>query len=575
MDPGRALVPAVAVLLLIAPATVPAQERRVQEIGLPEDVAAGIVDFLNHPGTIRFHGPSTLPSGGTLEGNVGVLGGPFRVAGSIDGDVVVVNGDLQFLPGARVTGDVLVVGGAVFTPDDASIGGTLVEYEEGLRYTERGGRVQIRPELAREGGFLRLGRGVRVTVRTAGAYNRVEGLPVLFGPQVTTSGPHPLRVEALGLWRTESGLALDSDELGYLLRAEQRFGSVPRAALGATLHSRIDPISGWGITGLESSLSTFFLHKDYRDHFEREGWSAFLRLDSPRFPLALTVEFRDEEHAFAPVSSPWTLRSNDEPWRPQPLVAEGALQTLSSELVLDDRNDPDEPTDGWYARARLVRGLDGDLNLPEYVDPVDETVVPPAPVDHRFTAGLFDFRRHTRVSPDSDLGIRVLYAGALDGDPLPSQFQQALGGEGSLPGYRLFSIDCGARDRRIEIPRHGLDEDDDPAQPAFPRFGCDRALLFQAEFRGSFAFDLDPAPQGEDEWTADWDWYPLVDLTPSWAVFIDAGRGWSEAAGVPDTDTFADLGLGLVLGDLGLYWAYPLTGEDRGLNFFVRLSRRF
>jgi hypothetical protein len=26
---------------------------------------------------------------------------------------------------------------------------------------------------------------------------------------------------------------------------------------------------------------------------------------------------------------------------------------------------------------------------------------------------------------------------------------------------------------------------------------------------------------------------------------------------------------------LGFYWAYPLEGEDRGVNFFARLQARF
>jgi hypothetical protein len=42
-----------------------------------------------------------------------------------------------------------------------------------------------------------------------------------------------------------------------------------------------------------------------------------------------------------------------------------------------------------------------------------------------------------------------------------------------------------------------------------------------------------------------------------------------------DSPTRADLGFGVFAGPIGLYWAYPLNRGDRGMNFFVRLERRF
>ena len=106
-----------------------------------------------------------------------------------------------------------------------------------------------------------------------------------------------------------------------------------------------------------------------------------------------------------------------------------------------------------------------------------------------------------------------------------------------------------------------------------PSYGCDRTVLFQGQFRQEFDFNL-----GTDTWNDDWDdwrWWPHVDLTVAWMLFMDAGRGWSFTPGGTDTDTLADVGAGVSLGDLGLYWAYPLTGDDKRVNFFVRLQHRF
>ncbi|HZD05495.1 MAG TPA: hypothetical protein VE173_11265, partial [Longimicrobiales bacterium] len=191
-----------------------------------------------------------------------------------------------------------------------------------------------------------------------------------------------------------------------------------------------------------------------------------------------------------------------------------------------------------------------------------------------FTAGSVDLRRYNRVSPDAELNLRVLWGGSLDGDPLPSQFQHALGGEGTLPGYSLFSLNCGSRADLLLINRVAFDDDQDTTRPVFPSYGCDRALLFQLEYRGHLSLNLDLGSD-DDEWNPGWDWYPVVDLEPTWVAFFDLGRGWSESDPSLDTRTLSDLGLGFYLGDLGFYWAWPLEGENRNVNFFVRLQRRF
>src|SRR5690606_22508136 len=155
------------------------------------------------------------------------------------------------------------------------------------------------------------------------------------------------------------------------------------------------------------------------------------------------LEVARDEHGFAPVRSPWTLTRNDEAWRPQPLVAEGNLWTLAADLVLDDRNDPADPTDGWWVRARALRGLGGSLELPEHAVPgASDAPTPARPVDADFTTGTLDARRYARLGPDSDLAFRLFLGGSLDGKPLPPQFQHALGGEGTLPAYPLLSVDC-------------------------------------------------------------------------------------------------------------------------------------
>lgn len=581
MSGVRTAVASAALLLLVTlPGPAHGQVGDVEEEDLPRHVASRVVEFFNDSGTVRFSGRSRVPAERTVVGDVAVLGGPFTVGGSLEGDLVVVNGDLVLEEGAAITGDVTVVGGRV-TGAREGIAGTLIVYEESLRYVYRGHRIEgVRRPPPPEEEYHPWGRA-RFSVRAGTNYNRVEGLPVMFGPVVESGGRNPFRLDAFGVWRTDEGFDFSQEDLGYLFRAEQTFGPSRILSLGGTIHSTIEPIEDWGLSDLESSLTTLLFHKDFRDYFEQTGWSVYTTVRPPGAPLSLTVDYRDEDHGFVPNGSPLTLKDNDQPWRAQPVVAEGETRSLGAELELDLRNDEEDPSDGWHATARARFGVAGDLAVPELLRETDapagfETLREATPVDERFAAGFLDLRRYNRVGPGSELHLRGVLGGSLNGDPLPPQYQHALGGEGTLPGYFLFQADCGARLTPAFVERS--DADDAVPLSTFANYGCDRVALFQAEYRSSHLFEMDV---GDEEDDSDW-WVPHLDLDATWAAFVDVGRGWSldDASGSEpdrfDTGTLVDLGVGVFLGDLGLYLALPLDeNTDRGLNFFVRLNHRF
>ncbi len=569
-------------LILLSTQFLVAQERRVEEVDLPRWVEDDVIEFFNDSSTLQFSGRSRIPSTRVVVGNVGALGGPFTLAGEVDGDLVVVNGDLVFEEGGIVTGDVMIVGGRVLGEELGEVGGDLRVFDEPLRYVQRGDRISAagrrRPD--DEGSFSRgfPWGDARFTLKAGQNYNRTEGLPVIFGPSIRTSGRNPLRLYLWGVWRTETGLELGGEDFGYLLRAEQSLGGHDDLALGASGFSFVDPIEDWGISDLEASLATFILHKDFRDYYEREGWSVYARYRLPDLPLELRAEYFDEEHDFMPVSGPWSLTKNNKPWRNQPLVGEGNLQYVEGTITFDSRNRRDEPSHGWYVKASGRRGLGGDLYLPAHrVAPDPEApLIPRREYETDFLAGFLDIRSYNRVGPGSSLNLRGVFGGTLNDVPLPPQFQHALGGVGSLPGYSLFSADCGARaeTRGFDLTQGDVTLTD----PVSAGYGCDQFALFQAEFRGSLFVDWDfGRDEGDDFWEEDWDWAPKVDLSPDWAAFFNLGQGWT-ADGLGNTETLADVGIGLYLGDLGVYYAYPLNEDASGGrdgNFYIRLSRRF
>lgn len=548
---------------------------------LPAEVQASAVDLLNAPGTLRFPGGARLPTGTTVDGDVAVLGGSLELGGQITGRLLVINGDLVLVEGSQVAGDVLVIGGVVQGETTARLGGGIVVHSAPLRYRVDGGRVQ---GLSRDGagsGLLsaNLGFGeARVSIRAGPAYNRVEGLPVRFGGIVRTAGANPLSLEAQGIWRSVSGLDLERRRLGHWFRLTQAVGGRGTAAVGATAHDEIVAIESRGVSGLETSLSAFLLRRDLRDYYRRRGWSAFATFRPGRPPIDLTITYRDEDHQTAPLRSPWTLKGQDDPWRPLPTVGEGRIHSVEAQLRWDSRDDPSFPADGWLLELSASRQVGGSLYLPptlsEDADPEADPFDSPVPLDP-FMVGAVDVRRYARVGPTSRLSLRVLAAGSLRREPVPPQVQSTLGGEGSLPGHPPFALDCGARGA-TRIARTGEGEEGRSVEPVFPGYGCDRVVLFQAEFQGALPFSRNPLP---DAWE-DSELGPLLEIRPVWSVFLNAGQGWElgpldDRLARVDSPTRADVGLGLFLGPVGVYWSYPLNRQDRQINFFVRLQQRF
>ncbi|MFW5950884.1 MAG: BamA/TamA family outer membrane protein [Gemmatimonadota bacterium] len=543
-------------LLLCLPALSAAQETRP----LTEDVAAEIGAFYNQPTTIRLSGETRIPPGAELVGDVATVGGPLTVAGTIAGDVVVINGDLELRPEGRITGRVTVVGGRVGGATE-SLAGRAVVYPEALRFRREGDRlVDVGPR--RESWLsaawpTRFGRA-EFTVAVDGAYNRVEGLPVAFGPRLELGRSNPTVIDARLIYRTRSGLRVHPDEFGHDLRIEQFLGGHRAVRVGVGFHRTIDPIELNGLSDTENSLTTFVLHRDYRDHYVRHGWRAYLGYGGRTLPLSAGLEYRDEDHGSAEARTPWSLLENDEPWRTQPQAAEGPLGTIRGWLTWDTRNDRDDPATGWLVEVESEQGLEGELRLRRYDPGLDR--VETRPFGAEYTTLRVDARRYIRLGPRTRLALRAMAAGSPDDGALPPQRQHVLGGEGTLPGYDRFAFDCSAREAPL-------------VDGFLPYYGCDRSVLLQAEARFSLASNgLGIGRRlGLD--------FDLVS-SPELVVFADAGRAWIERESLGErletgpSRLHYDLGAGIRLGRLGLYIAAPLSGDGGGPNFFIRLGPR-
>ncbi|HET7232465.1 MAG TPA: polymer-forming cytoskeletal protein [Longimicrobium sp.] len=631
----RLITPVLLALAVALPAAAPARAQDTVPRRMTADAARRVVEVYNDPHALHLGAGARIPAGTTFRGNVASLDGDVSIAGRVDGDVVVINGNVHLLAGAEITGALTVVGGAVSREGAPRVGGPVAVYADRLDYLRRGERIFADVDGERIGTVARADTAAPAAVDTirdaegdvalgdtsharddewrrtdqaesdsgwaverrsvmhgradfvvavGQSYNRVEGLPITFGPVVQTESRNPLRLRAMGIFRTEAGPELGPERWGYEAKLEQFLFGRGEFRVGGSAFRRIDPIEDWHLTKLENGLSTFFLHRDYRDHFEREGLSAFITVTPRGSPFEATLAFRSEKERSEPAGSPFTLFDNSEAWRPQPLAAHGRLESLVLGSRVDTRSTADDPASGWYLSTEVEQGLGSSLRQPDYLAVFDASAPGPFPIIPgteygTFTSGTVDVRRYNRIGPWSRLNLRVLAAGSLDGSPLPPQRQHALGGEGTLPGFALFSRDCGARRTRIyrsndvagrtpetlaEVPQY------------FVAYGCDRVALVQAEYRGDLSLRLRWGGDDDDGEGDGWAETALrngLNAGFGWVLFADAGRGWTLDDRLEGTDTAVDVGAGVIIGRLGVYAAIPVSEGGR-VNLFIRLSPR-
>ncbi|MEJ2185257.1 MAG: BamA/TamA family outer membrane protein [Gemmatimonadota bacterium] len=550
---------------LLAAAPLTAQEREPSTGPLPATVAEEAVALYNAPGTTRLTGETRLAPDAELVGDIAVLQGPFVVAGTVRGRVLVINGDLRLEVGGHITGSVLVVGGALRGLELGRVDGGIRTYDEPLSFRREEGRLiaesPARGTPLRAGHRFSFGRA-DLAVAVRGSYNRVEGLPIAFGPRVELGGVNPTVLDGRLIYRTQSGISFRPNEFGYDVKAEQYLGGHRAALFGLALRSVVDPIQRTGLSDAENSLATFLFHTDHRDHYQRDGWSAYLTLFGRARPWELTVEYLNERNGYRAPREPWALQHNDEAWRPEPLVAQGHLQSVVTRLRYDSRNDPTQPSAGWLINAWVEQGVGGDLRLLRHplANPAGPLVA--LPVDREFTSVHLDLRRYMRIDPRQRLALRLLSAGSADGSALPPQRQLTLGGEGNLPGYRLMRFDCGARANTVSVDGTAF----------YPSYGCDRLVLGQIQY--SLAFPI--VPGIGRRLGLDVDFGDAAELV----LFGDAGRAWVEDKALLGREPgpnglVGDVGAGVQVGTLGLYWAAPLSGGTwKGVNFFIRIDAR-
>ena len=562
---------ALTVVALAAPLT--AQQPDTVPAGpatLPPEIAREVVQLFNATAALRTTDRTEIAAGREVRGNVAVLNGPLSLGGHVTGRVLAINADVLLQPGAIIDGDLVVVGGEVDGREQAKVGGEVRVFHPPLRYTQEGDRLvaQTDERSPDDQWWRRFDRrgdrsSNRLEVATAGVYNRVEGLPVRVGPVLyrDESWGH-LRLDAFAILKTESSFAAAQPDVGHELRGEIRAGREFGVTVGAHLFNVVDAVEDWQLSNAEVGLATFLFHRDYRDYYARHGGQLFAALratDDADFTLA----YSDERWHSRDQNDPLTLTHNARAWRANPAVDAGRFHLLNATLRVDTRNDPFNPWAGWFLLANFERGV-GSVDDAGATSP-GVRAVPLGRAEYQ--RAFVDVRRYNRLAPNQALNLRVVMGGWVSGDPLPLQRRLSIDGPGTIPGFDFRTqggLDVGTCSL-LDAPMGR------PAQ-------CERVALGQLEYRTDVHLAFPGIP--------DWGRWLRFRADGAWVFFADAGRGWlvnapdsplNYSRGVlpPLSSYRTDIGAGLDFDRLGVYVARALSDPTEPMNVFVRVRHRF
>ncbi len=528
-------------------------------VGIPDSVLRRALALFNAPATSKVFGGSQFPA--NVDGSLGVYNAPVLLSGRVQGDVIVINGDLRLQAGGHIDGEVIVLGGRFSADPGTTYQGPVTEYRSraAVRLTSEFTLEQTPPapslrELT-ERAAIHLGNLVISPRLAAGVYNRVEGLPIHIGPSLAWDDGRQLTVEANAdlILRTARDPGGTRGGTGWHAQVSATRSGQQPITVGLSAGDRVVPTADSTLSPIESSLNAVLFRRDYRDWFGQKGVTAFLDWQ-PRPALTLSIRAASQRQRSLNATSPFALLREGNAWRRNPLVDDGRFTIIDLRARWTTGESGTAPRHGWNLAIGTRRTTSNDITpvlLPEQVrDPL------PAAGYAAYEAS-FDVRRIQRLDPRNAIHLRVAGRGWVGGDPLTVQRRMAINGADPFAGYAFRSVTC---DPRRQV---------DPSVPAL----CDRQMIVQAEFRRTIdlhlATQLGPYGLGIEQ----------ADLM----VFSDFGSAWVAGDGpgqVPSgriqalEEWRADVGVGIDAGWIGAYLARSLT-DDEPFRLSFRLQRRF
>ncbi len=404
-------------IALLAPALLGAQDIVVGR-GAERNSGLFIREAVAQPHVvISGTGRLDLPRDSTVTSTLIVLGRDTYLASHVDGNVVVVGGNLFLRPGVDVRGHAVAIGGTVASTTLGRVGGRIESYRDdiydisarpgGYSLEYRPMAVALRIPLIQPAGF----QGLMIP-----NYDRVDGLSLPAGV-LLTAGEGMLEVEGSVTYRSRLG-AFDP---GIAVRVAPERPVRFEGFAGMTTRTN----DGWNYADLINSAATFFAGNDTRNYFRSrigEG-RLFALVERPGISFEPYIGGRFEKvSAITAAGNVWSVTARKDPEfehirRPNPSVEDGNIGSgLVGAVVYD--------TAGTVV-SRIRLGVEQSFTTMSGTK--------------NFTQLTFDGRLDFPTFKTQHLYFRS-HAVATIGDSVPRARYAYLGGSGTLPVVDLLEF---------------------------------------------------------------------------------------------------------------------------------------
>lgn len=378
---------------------------------------------------LRFIGDAEIDEDEFVTGDILIIKGTLELDGEVDGNVLAVFGDIELGETALVRGDAISVNGKVWSDDEAYVRGDIVITSVPIFDDEedKGITIEKRREESSRPRYVKKWPDDNDEVVFAD-YNRVDGITLgLQFPQPGWWANNNHHFALIG----KGGYSFASKRWHYQIGMERWTGANLRFTFGGELHNMTDTQDRWIICDHENALAAFFIKEDFRDYYNRSGYSFHVSQNFSR-ETELKLAYHNDDFTNLNNETDWALFGKKKHFRVNPIAlphgfvaqhgfdAALTIKSIAATFTIDNRNSNHNPTEGWYLQA-FAEHAGEELNN-----------------EFQFQRFIVDVRRYQPLSWDEKITVR-LRAGSSTG-LLPPVYWFDLGGISSLRGLRFKEL---------------------------------------------------------------------------------------------------------------------------------------
>ncbi|MBP6672546.1 MAG: BamA/TamA family outer membrane protein [Bacteroidetes bacterium] len=395
------------------------EDRRSREVVEDSDDEEDSTKVEKMPDAVTFNGDTEIAENDTINGDLVVKNGTLVVRGTVIGDILVVNGDIELKATSYVDGNVRAMNGGISKAEGASVEGfTEQSSTASSKQPRRRSTMRTKYSYSFKPYFFNLNESIDDDV--VFRYNRVEGLFFGFGSEKRYFWDGSRKVTGYGSF----GYGFASHKWRMQLGLDRQFAASDNVLyeIGGEAHSLTDTKDEWIMPLLENNLAALLFHEDFRDYYQREGFS----LHSARYTkdaevsTMIDVRYLNDRYASLSTRAQWALFGGNS-FRANPAFDAGTMKSISVSAGVSTVEKYRYRIEGWNLFAH---GEYGGNELGGNFD---------------FTQATIDIRRFQPLSDDDQINLRIR-AAALQGDTIAQKDFQ-LGGANTMPayGYKEFS----------------------------------------------------------------------------------------------------------------------------------------